>query len=61
MARSGTYRFGRIDELLARPGRHLVWVPADDGPALFGTQRPVFTVSLPDGPPIHAVYVVERR
>jgi len=57
----GQYRFGRIGELLERPGRHLAWVSADDGPRLFGGQRPVLTVSSPDGQSLHHVYAVERR
>jgi len=57
----GQYRFGRIQDLLERPGRHLVWIPASDGPELFGSQPPVLTVSLPEGPPALLVYEVERR
>lgn len=57
----GQYQFGRIQDLLERPGRHLVWVSANDGRELFGSQQPVLTVSLPGGPPAHLVYEVERR
>jgi 4-amino-4-deoxy-L-arabinose transferase-like glycosyltransferase len=57
----GGFRFGRTSELLERPGRHLVWVPADEGPALFGGRPPLLTVALPDGSPAHLVYEVERR
>jgi len=57
----GQYRFGRTSELLERPGRHLVWVPPDEGRSLFGNQGPLLIVTLPDGTPAHAVYEVERR
>ena len=58
----GAYQFGRTEDLLERPGRHLVWVPADEDRALFGNRQPLFTVhrcrtaSLPQ-----LVYEVERR
>jgi 4-amino-4-deoxy-L-arabinose transferase-like glycosyltransferase len=54
------YRFGRIGELLEQPGRHLVWVGADEEvPALVGL-TPIFTVAYPSGRPAHLVYDVER-
>ena len=56
----GPYRFGRTSELLERPGRHLVWVGADEARPLFRDQAPLLTVRLPDGRPAHAVYAVER-
>jgi hypothetical protein len=57
----GQYQFGRISELLERPGRHLVWVPANEDRAPFGGREPLLTVALPDGRPAHVVYEVDRR
>jgi 4-amino-4-deoxy-L-arabinose transferase-like glycosyltransferase len=57
----GEYRFGRTDDLLERPGRHLLWLPADEDRARLGNRQPLFTVALPDGRPAHLVYEVERR
>lgn len=57
----GQYRFGRMPELLEHPGRHLVWLPPDEGQSLFKSQTPLLLVTLPDGTPGHAVYEVERR
>lgn len=57
----GRYRFGRTSELLERTGRHLVWVPADEGAEVFGDRPPLLKVALPDGHPAHLVYEVERR
>jgi hypothetical protein len=57
----GPYQFGRVSELVRQPGRHLVWVGADEGRALFGDRSPRLTVTLPDGGPWYAVYEVERR
>jgi hypothetical protein len=52
------YQFGHIQDLLGRPGRHLVWVSAGEGRSLFGEQMPLLTVSLPDGRPTQLVYEV---
>jgi 4-amino-4-deoxy-L-arabinose transferase-like glycosyltransferase len=57
----GPYRFGRIQDLLEQPGRHLVWIAASEGRSLFGERAPLLTVALPDGRPAHLVYEVERR
>jgi 4-amino-4-deoxy-L-arabinose transferase-like glycosyltransferase len=57
----GQYRFGRMAELVERPGRHLVWVTAAEGSALFRDQRPLLTVTLPDGRPTQLVYEAVRR
>jgi 4-amino-4-deoxy-L-arabinose transferase-like glycosyltransferase len=57
----GDYLFGRTSDLLERPGRYLLWVPAAEERARFGDQQPVLVVSLPDGHPAQLVYEVERR
>jgi len=56
----GGYGFGRITDLLERPGRHLVWVGPDEGRSLFSGRSPIFSLAYPDGSPAHAVYVSER-
>ena len=57
----GPYRFGRTSELLDRPGRYLVWLPADEARSLFRDRQPLLTVTLPDGKPSQQVYETERR
>lgn len=57
----GQYQFGRLPELLNRPGRHLVWVQPDEARGAFATRSPVFVASLPDGTPAHLVYAVGER
>lgn len=57
----GQYQFGRIRDLLDRPGNHLVWVTADEGRELFGESPPLLTVRLPDGRPTMLVYASRRR
>jgi 4-amino-4-deoxy-L-arabinose transferase-like glycosyltransferase len=56
----GPYRFGRIQDLIGRPGRHLVWVSADEGPELFGPTPPVYGVRGTDGRPSQLVYEIGR-
>ncbi len=56
----GAYRFGRLPELLDRPGRHLVWLPADEAATLFPTQAPLLAIPYPDGRPAQAVYEARR-
>ena len=57
----GRYRFGRTSDLLDRPGRYLVWLPADEARSTFRDRQPVLTIALPDGNPTQQVYEVERR
>ncbi len=57
----GPYQFGRVGDLLQRPGRYLVWVAVDEAPGLFGDRAPVLRVSLPDGSPAQLVYETARR
>jgi 4-amino-4-deoxy-L-arabinose transferase-like glycosyltransferase len=52
----GPYWFGRLDEGLTRPGRHLVWAGAEEGATLFPHRAPLLTVAYPDGRPAHTVY-----
>jgi 4-amino-4-deoxy-L-arabinose transferase-like glycosyltransferase len=56
----GPYQFGRIQDLLERPGRHLVWVSAAEARALFGDRAPLLTITLPDGRPTQLVYEIGR-
>jgi hypothetical protein len=55
----GQYQFGRTEDLLKRPGRHLVWIPANEARAPFGNREPILTVRLPDGKLTHLVYEVD--
>ena len=57
----GAYQFGRIADLLDRPGRHLVWLPANEARSVFRDRQPLLTVTLPDGTPSQMVYETERR
>jgi 4-amino-4-deoxy-L-arabinose transferase-like glycosyltransferase len=54
----GQYQFGSIQDLLKRPGRHLVWVTAREGRSLFGDRQPLLTVMLPDREPVQLVYEI---
>lgn len=56
----GQYQFGNIQDLLKRPGRHLVWVTADEGPVLFGTTAPLLAVPGSNGRPTQFVYEIEQ-
>jgi hypothetical protein len=56
----GPYRFGRIEDLLKRPGRHLVWVTANEGSDLFGVTPPVYGVKGSDGRTAQLVYEIGR-
>ena len=56
----GPYQFGRIQDLLERPGRHLVWVSAAEARALFGDRAPLLMITLPDGRPTQLVYEIGR-
>ena len=57
----GQYRFGRTEDLLRTPGRHLVWISAGESRAPFGARAPILTVRLPNGRMTHLVYEVEAR
>lgn len=57
----GPYKFGRTADLLDRPGRYLVWLPADEARGQFRDRQPLLTVTLPDGQPSQQVYETERR
>ncbi|MCC7371938.1 MAG: glycosyltransferase family 39 protein [Chloroflexi bacterium] len=57
----GAYHFGRTGELLERPGRFLVWLPADEARSLFRDRQPLFSSPMPDGHPWQQVYEIERR
>ena len=57
----GQYRFGRTEDLLRTPGRHLVWISASESRAPFGARTPLLTVRLPNGRNTHLVYEVEAR
>jgi 4-amino-4-deoxy-L-arabinose transferase-like glycosyltransferase len=57
----GQYQFGRMAELLDRPGRHLVWVTPDEERVWVATSPPLFVESLPDGRPAYLVYSVGER
>lgn len=57
----GPYRFGRTEELLILPGRHLLWVSASEDRARLGSLQPLLTVRLPDGRPTMLVYDVGNR
>jgi hypothetical protein len=54
----GQYQFGSIQDLLKRPGRHLVWVTAGEGPALFGDTPPLLAVPGSNGHPSQFVYEI---
>jgi hypothetical protein len=56
----GPYQFGRIEDLIKRPGRHLVWVTAEEGPDLFGPMPPIFAVRGADGRMSQLVYEIGR-
>jgi hypothetical protein len=56
----GPYRFGRMQELIGRPGRHLVWVTAKEGLELFGFLQPVYSVGGSDGRATQLVYEIGR-
>lgn len=55
----GQYQFGRVQDLLERPGRHLLWVTADEGRSLFGTREPLLRVISWDRRLVQLVYEIE--
>ncbi|MCC6176509.1 MAG: glycosyltransferase family 39 protein [Chloroflexi bacterium] len=57
----GVYRFGKISDVLDRPGRYLVWVTPAEGQHVFPNTAPLLTVALPTGEAAHFVYDVERH
>jgi len=57
----GPYTFGRTADLLARSGRHLIWVRPDEQRASFPGRQPVLEVRNPDGSLAHVVYAVEHE
>jgi hypothetical protein len=57
----GQYQFGSIQELLKRPGRHLVWVTGSEGSTLFGATPPLLAVPGSDGRATQLVYEIGQR
>jgi 4-amino-4-deoxy-L-arabinose transferase-like glycosyltransferase len=58
-ARVGQYRIGALSELLATPGRHLVWTSREEGRRLFPKREALQVVRGPDGRALHALFDVE--
>ncbi|MFN8522489.1 MAG: glycosyltransferase family 39 protein [Chloroflexota bacterium] len=51
----GGYTFGRLEDLLGRPGRFLVWATAEDLPRITNRVRVLDEIHYPDGTLAHAI------
>jgi 4-amino-4-deoxy-L-arabinose transferase-like glycosyltransferase len=54
----GQYQFGRVEDLLTTPGRHLVWVGGQERIATLERNAPALVVRFPDGVPAHRIFEV---